>query len=373
MRFRKAFKRKIMGLKEQILQALGKVEDPDLGRDLVSLNMIQNLEVEGQQVRFTLVLTTPACPLKETLVNACRTAIREFVSADLEVEIEVTAQTTTQRKSNDEVLKGIKNIIAVASGKGGVGKSTVALNLAMALSKSGAQVGLLDADIHGPSIPTMLGATTKPDIKDVDGKQVMVPIQQHGLKALSMGMLVGSRQPMIWRGPMVSNALRQMFVDVTWGELDYLVVDLPPGTGDIHLTLFQSFPIAGVVVVTTPQQVSLSDTRRTMEMFRMKQINTPVLGVIENMSWFTPAAHPDEQYFLFGKGGGEQLAKEYEVPLLGQLPLIQGLAEGADKGQSPMLGGDSNMQRPFLETAARVAQAVSIANARPSEPAVVEE
>ncbi|MEX0967765.1 MAG: Mrp/NBP35 family ATP-binding protein [Bacteroidia bacterium] len=356
-----------MALKEKILAALGEVEDPDLKKDLVTLGMIKHLEINGQKISFTLELTTPACPMKEMLEAACRTAISQFVDPSLKVEIDITSRVTTQRNNNEQVLKGIKNIIAVASGKGGVGKSTIALNLALGLAQSGASVGLLDADIHGPSLPVMLGRRTiKPETRQVEGsdKFTIIPIEQFGLKAMSMGMLVPENQPMIWRGPMVSSALRQMFLDVEWGEIDYMIVDLPPGTGDIHLTLMQHFPVTGVVIVTTPQQVSLADTRRTIEMFRNQQVQAPVLGIVENMSWFSPLDAPEKQYYLFGKGGGEQLSKEYNLPLLAQVPLFQGMAGDADEGQPALLSKVATVQRPFLEMTARVAQQVSTVNAR---------
>lgn len=352
-----------MILKEDILKALSTVQEPDLRRDLVSLNMIQDILIEGNTVSFKVVLTTPACPLKEKIETDCIQAIHQLVSPQLEVKIEMTANVTSNRLDK-LVLPGVKNIIAVVSGKGGVGKSTVSANLALALHELGAKVGLLDADIHGPSVPIMFGVHDEtPDMRDVNGKQLMVPIERHGIKLLSIGFMIDPNQAVVWRGPMVSSALRQFVNDTDWGELDYLILDMPPGTGDIHLTMAQIVPVSGVVLVTTPQDVALADAMKAAVMFEMLPNKIPMLGVVENMSWFTPAELPDARYYIFGLGGGQKMADKMGVSLLGQIPLVQGVREGGDTGMPAVLD-DVNPAKPvFLAVAKQVAQQLAIVNA----------
>lgn len=319
--------------KEQVLDALRNVNDPDLKKDLVTLDMIEDILVNGNQISFTVVLTTPACPLKDAIKNDCITEIKKIAGADAIVDIEFTSRVTSRRQDKKDLLPGVKNIICVASGKGGVGKSTVSVNLALSLARNGAKVGLIDADIHGPSIPLMLGIKgQRPSVQEIDGKHYILPLEAHGVKTLSIGLLVDERQAVVWRGPMVSSALKQFVTDCIWGELDYLILDMPPGTGDIHLTLVQTIPVTGAVVVTTPQKVALADARKAMGMFGMNGIEIPVVGIVENMAWFTPAELPDNKYYIFGQGGGQELATEYDVPMLGQIPLIQGIREGGDVG-----------------------------------------
>lgn len=293
--------------REKVLDALRNVEDPDLKKDLVTLNMIENLVIEGNKVSFSVVLTTPACPLKEMLENACRNAVKHFVSQDAEISIHMTSRVTSPVK---QFSPNIKNIIAVSSGKGGVGKSTVAANLAIGLSLNGAKVGLIDADIYGPSVPIMFGVQdAKPLASEVNGKTLIEPIEKYGVKILSLGFFTDPDQPVPWRGPMASNAVKQLFNDADWGELDYLVVDLPPGTGDIHITITQGYPISGAIIVTTPQQVAVADTTKGLGMFMMNAINVPILGIVENMSYFTPTELPDNKYYIFGKEGGKKWQK----------------------------------------------------------------
>jgi ATP-binding protein involved in chromosome partitioning len=347
---------------EQVLAALRNVEDPDFKKDLVTLNMIKDLKIEDKNISFTLELTTPACPMKEMLKNACFNAIKHFVDQEAEVHINVTSRVTKPMDTTQ--LNNIKNILLVSSGKGGVGKSTVASNLAIALAADGAKVGLIDADIYGPSVPTMFGLLgAKPDARETaEGKTLILPIEKYGIKLLSLGFFADPNQPVPWRGPMASNAIKQLFNDADWGELDYLVVDLPPGTGDIHITITQSFPIAGAVIVTTPQQVALADTRKGLAMFRMPGINVPVLGVIENMAYFTPAELPGNKYYIFGKDGGKTLAQDFQVPFLGEIPLVQGITEAGDSGTPIALNPESPLSAVFAEIAGRVAQQVSINN-----------
>ncbi|MEE1947279.1 Mrp/NBP35 family ATP-binding protein [Pedobacter sp. KR3-3] len=347
---------------EQVLAALRHVEDPDLKKDLVTLHMIKDLQIEDQTIGFTLELTTPACPMKDMLKNACINAIKHFVTPDAEININITAKVTKPLDTTQ--LNAIKNIILVSSGKGGVGKSTVASNLAVTLAKDGAKVGLIDADIYGPSVPIMFGLVgAKPSARETEnGKTLILPIEKYGIKLLSLGFFADPDQPVPWRGPMASNAIKQLFNDADWGELDYLIVDLPPGTGDIHITISQSFPIAGAVIVTTPQQVALADTRKGLAMFKMPGINIPVLGVIENMSYFTPAELPENKYYIFGKDGGKTLAEQYEVPFLGEIPLVQSVAAAGDNGEPIAMELESPVALAFTEIAGKMAQQISIHN-----------
>lgn len=347
--------------KQQILDALRNVEDPDLKKDLVTLGMIEDLTINGNMVSFSVVLTTPACPMKNMLENACRNAIKHFVSADAEIKINMTSRVTG---SKVQLSNQIKNIIAVSSGKGGVGKSTIAANLALGLSLNGAKVGLIDADIYGPSLPIMFGLEgAKPLAEEINGKTRIIPIEKYGIKLLSIGFFTDPHQPVPWRGPMASTAVKQLFNDADWGELDYLVVDLPPGTGDIHITITQTFPIAGAVIVTTPQQVALADTRKGMGMFLMDSINVPILGVVENMSYFTPAELPNNKYYIFGNNGGKQLAESYSVPFLGEIPMVKSISDAGDSGLPVILQQNNLMKDVFVEISKKVAQQVSIQNA----------
>ncbi|OCX50320.1 ATP-binding protein [Mucilaginibacter sp. PPCGB 2223] len=349
--------------KEQVLAALSHVEEPDLKKDLVTLNMVEDIRIEGSKVSFSIILTTPACPLKAMIENACRNAILHFVSKDADIRINMTSRVTTQSGNS---LPGIKNIIAVASGKGGVGKSTVAANLALGLAKTGAKVGLIDADIYGPSVPIMFGLEgAKPRASQLEnGKTRIEPIEKYGIKLLSIGFFTDPDQPVPWRGPMVSTAVKQLFNDGDWGELDYLVVDLPPGTGDIHITITQGFPIAGAVIVTTPQNVALADARKGVGMFMMNAINVPVLGVVENMAYFTPAELPENKYYIFGEGGGKKLADQIGVPLLAQLPLVKSVSDSGDSGKPLILDDNNPMSAAFIDMAKKVAQQVAIVNAK---------
>jgi ATP-binding protein involved in chromosome partitioning len=349
---------------EEVLKALSNVQEPDLGKDLVTLNMIRDLEINGNDVSFTIVLTTPACPMKEMMQNACINAIKLLVSKEANVKVNFTSSTTTIRADKSTVLPGVKNIIAVMSGKGGVGKSTVAANLALALAQGGATVGLMDADIYGPSVPIMFGVRgERPMMKEVNGKAMIVPLEKYGIRLLSIGLLVDEKSAVVWRGPMASSAIRQFITDVEWGELDYLVIDMPPGTGDIHLTLLQTAPVTGVVMVTKPQDVALADARKGIAMFGQAQMNIPIIGLVENMSYFTPAELPDHKYFIFGKEGGRRLADEYDLPFLGQIPLVQSIREGGDTGIPIMLSDDEITKKAFYDFAGTVARSASMRNA----------
>jgi ATP-binding protein involved in chromosome partitioning len=349
--------------KESILAALSTVQEPDLKQDMVTLNMIKDIELGISEVRFTVVLTTPACPLKERIRKECTEAIHNLVDPDLKVIIDMTSNVTTSRTGNSTLLPNVKNIIAIASGKGGVGKSTVTANLAMALKKSGAKVGIIDADISGPSIPLMFGAEEmQPLVQQIDGKNMIEPIHQYGVKMISIGFLTPAESAVVWRGPMASQALKQFFGDTNWGELDYLLIDLPPGTSDIHLTLVQSVPVTGAIIVTTPQKVALADATKGLSFFKQAQINVPILGIIENMAYFTPAELPDNKYYIFGKDGGMQLANKYEVPFIGQIPLVQSIREAGDEGR-PAVMNEGKIAEAFSAAAEALAQQVAIRNA----------
>jgi ATP-binding protein involved in chromosome partitioning len=348
---------------DQIINALKHVNDPDLRKDLVSLNMIEGVKIDGKKISFRLVLTTPACPLKGKMKQDCMNAIHQYVDEEAEVEIELTSRVTSRRKDTDSMMKGVKNIIAIASGKGGVGKSTVAANLAIALDKLGAKVGLLDADIYGPSVPLMFNLVdAHPGVIEENGKTTIIPITKYGIKLLSIGFFVDPSKALVWRGPMASNYLTQMLTGADWGELDYLVIDMPPGTGDIHLTLVQQVPVTGVAIVSTPQEVALADARKAVSMFATESINVPILGLVENMSYFTPAELPDNKYYIFGKEGGKRLAEEAKVPLLGQIPLVQGICESGDNGSPVALDESTIVGTAFRQLAENIAQQVAIRN-----------
>jgi ATP-binding protein involved in chromosome partitioning len=359
--------------KDAVLQALSNVQEPDLGKDLVTLNMVQDIEIDGRNVSFSVILTTPSCPLKDMIEKACINAIKLLVDAEAIVKVNLTSNTTSNRKDRKDVLPGVKNIIAVVSGKGGVGKSTVAVNLALGLAEGGAKVGLLDADIYGPSIPMMLGIRDqRPMMTDINGKGKIVPIDRYGIKAMSIGLLIDEKQAVIWRGPQASSALRQFISDVHWEDLDYLVIDMPPGTGDVHLTLVQTVPVTGAIVVSTPQPVAAADAKKAIVMLRQPQINVPILGIVENMSYFTPAELPDNKYYIFGKGGAKQMAEQFDLAFLGEVPLVQSIREGGDAGIPAVVDDEPVAKAAFLELAGTVARSISIRNANLEPTRVVE-
>ena len=341
-----------------ILKALSAVEDPDLRRDLVSLGMIKELRIEGGKVMFNVELTTPACPVKDELQAQCEEAALSVEGVE-SVDVTMTADTARDRNlGQQELLPDVRNTIAVASGKGGVGKSTVAVNLAVALSELGAEVGLLDADIYGPSIPTMLGANEQPEMSE---NRKILPLHRHGVKLMSIGFLLPDKNTaMVWRGPMVHSALRNFLQDVDWGELDYLIVDMPPGTGDAHLTMTQSIPLTGAVVVTTPQIVALDDARKGVALFQ--KTNTPILGIIENMSYFI-APDTGKRYDIFRAGGGRATAEELGTPFLGEIPIDMSICEGGDAGAPAASSeSDSPQKDAFMTLAQEIASSVSIRN-----------
>jgi len=344
-----------------VLDVLRPVQDPELRKSLVELNMIRNVKIDNGTVSFTLVLTTPACPLREFIVEDCQKAVKQLPGVE-KVLVDVTAETPQQKSLPDRTgIDGVKNIVAISSGKGGVGKSTVAVNVAVALAQAGAKVGLIDADIYGPNTPAMLGlANAKVMVQQGAKGEVLEPAFNHGVKLVSMGFLIDLDQPVIWRGPMLNGIIRQFLYQVNWGELDYLIVDMPPGTGDAQLTLTQAVPMAGAVIVTTPQTVALLDSRRGLKMFQ--QMGISVLGIVENMSYFIPPDLPDRQYDLFGSGGGEKTSKELNVPLLGCIPLEISLRQGGDAGVPIVVGEpESASAKALVAIASQIAAKVSVA------------
>ena len=339
--------------KEQVLDALKSVMDPDLNRDVVSLGFIKELQIEGGRVSFIMELTTPACPLKEQLKTSVEQAVRGIAGVS-EVQVEVTSKVSAHRvQMEGEILQGVRNIVAIASGKGGVGKSTVCVSLAVALARTGARVGLLDTDIYGPSIPIMMGVKEQPELKE----QKLIPISKYGVKLMSIGFLISEDTPLIWRGPMVMKAVEQLLTDVDWGELDYLMIDLPPGTGDVQLTLAQKVPMTGAVIVTTPQDVALLDVVRGIAMF--KKLNVPILGIIENMSFFQ-CPHCGERTEIFSHGGGEAASKNLEVPFLGEVPIDLKTRIGGDTGRPVVIEDPESVQsKIFMKIAEQMAARIS--------------
>ena len=346
--------------KTQIEMALSHVMDPDLGRNLVELGMIENIAIEGLKVSFDLVLTTAGCPMKQKLHDDCINAIHELVDRHAEVAVNVTARPMAQPDPAAE-FPNIKHTVLVASGKGGVGKSTVAANLAIALARTGAKVGLVDADIYGPSMPTMFHIEADEIYGEMhDGKEYMTPVEKYGVKLMSIGFLVDADKALVWRGPMASNALKQMLTQTWWDEIDYLVVDMPPGTGDVQLTVAQTLPVTGAVMVSTPQQVAIADVTRAAEMFGLEGVNIPILGFVENMAYFTPAELPQNKYYIFGKGGCVKLAEQMHRPVLGEIPLVQRIAESGDEGKPVALWCDtpSPENAAFMQLAENVVKEI---------------
>ncbi len=356
-----------------ILEALSKVKYPGDGLDIVMKGMVEDdVRINGQKVTFTLAFQKKNDPFRKSLAKACESAIHTYIDKGIEVNIEMKFPEPPPKPLN-EALPNVKNVIAVASGKGGVGKSTVASNLAIALALQGYKVGLLDADIYGPSVPTMFALEdAKPLMDKIGEKDVMIPMEKYGIKTLSIGFFVEKDNAIVWRGSMATGAVKQLITDVHWGELDYFVIDMPPGTSDIHLTLVQTLAITGAVIVSTPQSVALADAKRGINMFQNEKINVPVLGLVENMAWFTPAELPENRYYIFGEGGCKTLAEQMEVPLLGQIPIVQSIREGGDKGAPVALDPDSVTGNAFAELATAVIERVNYRNENMDPTQVVE-
>ncbi len=344
-----------------ILDALTHVRYPGTGKNLVESDMIEDdIRIEGKKVSFSIVLQKLNDPFAKSLIKAAEAAIENYVGEGVEIKGNISIKTPFVTKKNTvKPMAKVKNIIAVSSGKGGVGKSTVAANLAMALVSKGYKVGLLDADIFGPSAPKMFAIEdAQPMGEMVDGKQMIVPVERYGLKVLSIGFFVSPDNAIVWRGGMASNAIKQLINDAMWGELDYFVVDLPPGTSDIHLTLVDVLDFTGAIVVSTPQQVALADARKGLQMFQNDKIDVPILGLVENMAWFTPTEHPDEKYYIFGNGGAKALAEERNIPLLAQIPLVQSICESSDAGAPIVMGNNGIVGKAFSELADNVIAAI---------------
>ena len=348
-----------------ILDALANVRYPGTGKDIVSSGMVaDDIRIDGNKVSFSIIFDKPTDPFMKSLIKSAETAITTFIGDFVDIKGNISAIVRNPRPEKPaNPLPGVKNIIGVSSGKGGVGKSTIAANLAVALAQLGYKVGLLDADIFGPSVPKMFGVEdAKLYMETVDDRDLIIPIEKYGVKLLSIGFLVDPEKAVLWRGGMASNALKQLITEANWGDLDYFVIDMPPGTSDIHLTLVQTLAITGAIVVSTPQEVALADARKGISMFQSKEVNVPLLGLVENMSWFTPAAHPDEQYFIFGKDGGKKLAERLGVELLGQVPLVATICRGGDDGM-PVVLQNSISGASFMQLARNVVDSIDRRNA----------
>ncbi|MCL1868161.1 MAG: Mrp/NBP35 family ATP-binding protein [Paludibacter sp.] len=342
--------------KQDIIRALTHVHYPGTGKNIIEQGMLMDdLKIDGNRISFSLYFEKPNDPFVKSIVKSAEQTILAFVSEDIDIKGNITVKTPEiQHRQAEQLLPDVKNVIAIFSGKGGVGKSTVAVNLAVALAHLGYKVGLLDADIYGPSLPKMFGVENQQLYTEIrDGREKIIPIEKFGVKMLSIGFLVDAEKALVWRGTLAANALKQLITDALWGELDYFIIDLPPGTGDIQLTLVQTLKIDGAIAVTTPQEVALSDARKGINMFQNEKINVHILGLVENMSWFTPAELPDNKYFIFGKGGGQRLSEEMHVPLLAQIPLIQTICEGSDNG-TPIAAENSVSAQIFEELAKKI-------------------
>ncbi len=361
---------------DQVLDALKEVQYPEKNQDIVSLKMVESIIIEENSIKFAVYLPTFNSPFKKSIEKACTKAIHSKLDDSITVTATITSKVTIGRvdktKEHEAVLPGVKNILAIASGKGGVGKSTIAVNLAISLAKLGSKVGLIDADIFGPSVPKMFGVEgTVPGIKKINGKDRIIPVEKYGVKMLSIGFFVKAEDALIWRGAMATGALKQLINDGLWGELDYLLIDLPPGTSDIHLTLVQTVPVTAAVIVSTPQDVALADAIKGLNMFKTEAINVPVIGLIENMAWFTPEELPENKYYIFGKDGVKRLAEKMDIPLIGQIPIVQSIREGGDNG-TPAVLEDTTLGASFIELGENIAQKVEERNTKMAPTVKVE-
>ena len=335
--------------REDVLEVLSNIQEPEASKDIVSSNLIEDLVVEQNKVSLTVYVKNPAMHAKNRMKEAVEFNLKSRLKKNIEIQCTVKQQ-AIEANSTRKILPKVKNIVAIASGKGGVGKSTITSNLAAGLAKKGHKVGLIDADIYGPSMPTMFDLVNeRPEMTEIDGQSLIEPILSNGVKILSIGFFTDKENAVVWRGPMASKALLQMFNDAHWGELDFLLIDLPPGTGDIHLSLIQSIPLDGVVIVSTPQEVALADARRGVNMFKMDNVKVPIIGLVENMSWFTPEELPDNRYYIFGRDGAKNLSEGLGVPFLGQIPIVQSLRESGDIGKPAVLQEESLISGVFDE------------------------
>ena len=337
---------------KQVFDALHHVTHPEQNKDIIQLGMVHNLSIEGKKISFDLIAERANDPVVSSIRKACVSAISTYVDNDAEIKGNINIVVKQEAPKSNKVLPGVKNIIAIASGKGGVGKSTVAANLAVSLSKAGYKIGLLDADIYGPSIPKMFNVEdTRPQVKNIGGIEKIIPVEAYGVNIISIGFFINKEDAAVWRGPMATNAIKQFIHQGEWGSLDFLLIDLPPGTSDIHLTMVQELSVTGAVIITTPQQVATIDATKGINMFRGEKINVPVLGIIENMSWFTPAELPENKYFIFGKDGGEKLSQKFNIPLLGQIPIVQSICENMDDGKPSAVETESITAKAFADLA----------------------
>lgn len=349
-----------------ILEALSKVRYPGTGKNLVEAGMVEDdIRIDGLKVSFSLIFDKPNSPFVKSVVKAAETAILTYVGPDVEIKGNISVKIPElQPKVEAKLLPGVKNVVAIFSGKGGVGKSTVSANLAVALAQAGYRVGLLDADIFGPSMPKMFGCEdARPVLEEVNGRELIAPVERYGVKLLSIGFFIDKASPVLWRGSMASNALKQLLSEGNWGELDYLLLDMPPGTSDIHLTLVQTLGLTGALVVTTPQQVAIADAIKGIGMFLDEKVGVPILGLVENMAWFTPRELPENRYYIFGRDGGRALAEEMGIPLLGQIPLVQGICEAGDEGAPSAIQTNSMTGIFFRTLAANLVEQVERRNA----------
>mgnify|MGYP005994711679 CR=1 FL=1 len=347
-----------------VLEVLKNVIEPDLKKDIVSLGLVKNLELSEQKIKFSVFIQNPTMHAKNRMEEACAFQLEKAFGKDISIEVNTEVIDPTDRPELRKVMPGVKNIIAISSGKGGVGKSTMASNIAVGLSELGYDVGFLDADVYGPSAPTMFDLReARPTTVKIDGKNLIQPIESYGVKVLSLGFFAEANQAVIWRGPVATKALRQMFIDTNWGELDYLILDLPPGTGDIHLSIVQTVPVTGAVVISTPQEVALADARKGVAMFMQEKINVPVLGLVENMSYFTPEELPNNKYYLFGKEGAKHLSEELGLKLLGEIPIVQSVREAADAGRPAILQDNTVIANTLKQMVRNIVDVVDQRNA----------
>jgi len=348
---------------EKIQEALSFVIEPDLKKDIITLDLVSNIEYKGGLIRFNLSISNPAMHNRKRMEEACEHQLKRFLGNEIKVEVNITAMGKAHERAPEHrtILPQVKHVIAVASGKGGVGKSTIAANLAAGLAKKGFKVGMVDADIYGPSVPAMFDVSQeKPQTIEIDGKEYIKPVESHGVKMLSIGFFSTPDQAVVWRGPMATKALTQLFKDAYWGELDFMIVDLPPGTGDVHLTLVQQVPLTGAIVVSTPQEIALVDVRKALGMFSLPQINVPVLGLVENMAYFTPEELPENKYYIFGKGGAKDLADRMSINYLAEIPIVQSIREAGDVGRPAVLQENTPQAKAFEILAEKIAAKVGL-------------
>jgi ATP-binding protein involved in chromosome partitioning len=351
--------------RENVLEVLGGILEPDLKKDIVSLNLVENLQLDANAIELVVNVSNPALHARKRMQEAVEFNLKRVFGAEISISCIVKAMPVEAKIARRKILPDVKHIVAIASGKGGVGKSTVTANIAGGLTKMGFKVGIVDADIYGPSMPTMFDVVgDRPTMIEIDGENKIVPVENHGIKLLSIGFFTDQDNAVVWRGPMAAKALTQMFTDADWGELDYLLIDLPPGTGDIHLSLVQTVPLDGAVIVSTPQEVALADARRGVNMFKMEGMKVPVLGIVENMAWFTPAELPDNKYYIFGRDGAKNLAEGMGVPFLGAIPLVQSVREAGDAGRPAVYQENTPTAEAFVELVRNFVRNVNAASSK---------